>query len=224
MTEEDAEVMKAASRVATSTGEDQAKAEEYVREYEEEGAKAKLLAEHAAEALQAPHLMANAQLLLEAPFKNDRLNSQFWCTHVEETVVEILEEVPGMSVARQEEVSARSPDGTCYRGYVDLLFDNKHVVDLKSDTMSDWSVSNARKMGKEYAEQVLGYLEGPTLAGRDGEGYLYMIGRLSGDSSVNSAFEEAVASVSSEINVVYVKDSATPAQITSTLYDMFRPK
>ncbi|MEO7651311.1 MAG: hypothetical protein ABIZ80_12670 [Bryobacteraceae bacterium] len=225
MTDEDAEVMKEAAAVTAVTGESQAKAEQYVRMYGEEGAKAKLLAERAASILQAPNSVLNLQpLLLEAPWRNDVLNSKFWCEHVEERVVEVLEEVPGMSVINQEEVVARRADGTCYLGRVDLLFDEKHVVELKSDTMSNWTVSKARELGKKYAEQVLGYIEGPTLVGRDGEGYLYMIGRLSGDSSVNGAFEEAVASVSSEIKVVYVQNGGTPEQITRMLYDTFNKK
>jgi len=228
MTDEDAEVLKEAAAVAALTGEDQAEAEQYVRVYGEEGAKAKLISERLMkiqhEYPAAPPIGERTPVPSERPFVNDRHNSNAWCAHVEEQVVDKLDGIYGKPVYNQEEVIAKTADGTCYRGYVDLLFDNKHVVDLKSDTMSEWSSTTAASKGRKFAEQVQAYLDGPTLAGRGGIAYLFMIGHPTEKTDVKAIFEAAVERVSDKIEIVYVEGGATPEIITRTLYDTFFAK
>jgi hypothetical protein len=227
LTEEDGEVLKEAASVAALTGEGVAKAEQYVRTYGEERAKAELLRERLREMAHyvPPPPVGQAKTVPDtAPFANDGRNSQFWCTHIEEHVVDNLDERYGKPVSNQEEVIARKADGTCFMGKVDLLIDNKHVVDLKSHTMSKWSPSTAAVKGREFAEQVRSYLNGPTLAGRGGEGHIYMIGHPTQEPEVKARFEAAVAGVSDKINVVYVDADAGPEIITRLLYDTFLAK
>jgi hypothetical protein len=93
----------------------------------------------------------------------------------------------------EEEVGCliKDKDGNMKEGRMDLLMDEKDVVDIKTDDMSQWSVSRASREGMADGQQVREYTVSEGMP-KDAKGYVLACGRTPEDPQAAAAYEEAI--------------------------------
>lgn len=82
-----------------------------------------------------------------------------------------------------------NPDGS--QGVIDTRINNT-IIDYKTNDMSLWSVSDARRFGYEHGRQVQGYVESPDTPD-NARGYIIAAGRPPRDPKAQEAYTSTLA-------------------------------
>ncbi len=104
-------------------------------------------------------------------------------------------------------------------GFADLIIDDKHVIDYKTDQMTSWNATIARARGHEYGSKIASYANSPLLAD-NAKGHLYMVGNRNRDARIEATFREAAGEHG--VNVVFC-DSGDPQTVMDQIEDHFMP-
>ncbi len=123
-----------------------------------------------------------------------------------------------VSVETEQELGLWDSDGN-YLGYgfADLVIEDKHVIDYKTDQMDTWTESTARARGHLYGSKAAAYANSPQLDS-DAEGHLFMVGNRSEHDHINEIFCHAAAEHG--VSVTFC-DSADPQAVMDQIEERF---
>lgn len=123
-----------------------------------------------------------------------------------------------INVEAEQELGLLDPDGNyAGYGYADLVIEDKHVIDYKTDQMDTWTESTARARGQLYGSKVAAYTNSPQLR-EDAEGHLLMVGHRSDHEHINEIFRHAAAEHG--VSVTFC-ESADPKAVMDEIEERF---
>ncbi len=146
----------------------------------------------------------------------DRLDGIAYHKIAEDHAVESLDD-PDRGISVEKEVKAKVLDENgelAKTGSIDLLVNQKDVIDIKTDDMRGWSKEKAKSMGEKYGKQVAEYVASPDTA-KDAQGHLFMVGRQPSEDARQKLQEAADRH---DVSVTFL-DSADPAHVTAVIQD-----
>jgi len=123
-------------------------------------------------------------------------------------------------VESEAELRVAQPDGSFETKRADIVYDGRHVVDIKTHDASNWSPAEARRQGELHGSQVAGYAASPDLE-LGTTGTIVHCGREPQNQEAKDAYRDAVEAQGIKL---LTPDSAEPKQVVAEIETSIRAR